>query len=174
MHLIKLLCALLASFVFFACGPEAPHVNRLIGTYSSRGAVYSTNDSSVVHYEILDDGRFTIVSVGADAGEQCNNVRGTATEYSWKPYGEDEIEVSFPDRAMGGVEAWRISRGGACSMRVRLVQEGKVSTNFQEYTRGAVCLAVPTCLPGPACSGCNLVWCDEPPPPCDDDESASN
>ena len=166
MYLSKIPVALMVFSAFPACGPEAPNTDRLIGTFSNRGAGSFTKDSRLAHYEIREDGTFVIVRVGSDAGGRCNNVRETLAQYSWKPYGEDEIEVSFPDGSRGNVEAWRISLGPECSIRVRSVQEGMVSTNASEYTRGAVCREVPPCPEGEVCE-CNTVWCDEPPPPCD-------
>jgi hypothetical protein len=151
-----------------ACGPDAPNITGLIGTYSSRGAGVSTNDSSLVQYEIREDGAFTVVRIGSSKGEACNRIRGEPSEYTWNALGDNAIEVSFPDRATGA-DAWRISPGPACTMRVRPVNAGVVSAKGMEFGRGAVCLAAPTACPeGEICGGCNLIWCDEAPLPCED------
>ncbi len=166
---LRTVFSIIAAVPSFACGPEVANVNGLVGTYSTRSAGLSTHDSNLLHYEIDQDGGFTFVRVGSAEGGACNNIRGAQLAYTWNALSGKEIEVAFPDRALGA-DAWRISRGPGCSMKVRPVNAGVVSTNAMEFTRGAVCFEVPKCPEGEICGGCSLVWCDEAPPPCEDDQ----
>lgn len=167
MHLRRMPSILIA-VISLACGPEVPSARNLIGIYSNRSVGLSTNDSSLVQYDIQDGGVFTVVRVGSSTGGACNSIRGAPSEYTWKALSDEEIEVSFPDRS-AGADAWRIMRGPECSMRVRPVNAGIVSSKEMEFSRGAVCLTAPMACPeGEVCGGCNLVWCEEPPVPCED------
>jgi hypothetical protein len=171
MHLSRTSEIVLISLAL-ACGPQANDASSWAGTYSNRSpGLLTTNDSGVLHFEIREGGSFTIVRSGSSQGEACNNIKGPPSVYSWKTLSDTEIEVSFPDRILGH-DAWRISRGPNCSMRVRRVNAGVVSSKATDYPRGEVCLEVPACLEGQVCSGCSLDWCDEPPPPCDEGSNA--
>ena len=157
---------LLAMFgMLAACGPEvAEKIDLLFGTYSDPPAgVANQNSSFVVHYMIRPDGKFLIGGY-----YDCGANKSEPKEYQWVRHDETTIDVLFPDAGEGGVDTWRISRGGDCNqISVQRRREGE-DLGIGFYQRGEVCLEeLPPC-PGSNCESCKTVWCDGPPPPCDE------
>ena len=148
-----------------ACGPEdTEKIDVLFGTYGSLPVDFSNmNTSAVKNYVINEDGTFII-----DGYYQCGAKTSTAREYNWVRHGEDAIDVLFPDAGEGGIDTWRISRGADCN-QIRLEPRVKGEA-FHAYplARGEVCLKVLPPCPGSNCDACGTVWCDGPPPPCDE------
>ena len=148
-----------------ACGPEGPEkIDLLFGTYSSPTAgISNQNSTTVTHYEIRADGTFVI---GGFYG--CGASKATMKEYTWVRHGEAAIDVLFPDASEGGIDTWRITRGVDCNqIHVERRREGE-SVGDRDYQRGEVCLDVLPPCPGTQCDSCKTVWCDGPPPPCDE------
>jgi len=148
-----------------ACGPEgAEKIDLLFGTYSdSPAGVSSQNSSFIVHYVISPDGKFLIGGY-----YNCGANKSEPKEYQWVRHDETTINVLFPDAGEGGVDTWRISRGDDCNqIRVELRREGE-TVGEARYPRGEVCLEVLPPCPGTQCDACGTVWCDGPPPPCDE------
>lgn len=148
-----------------ACGPDSIEVGSwMLGTYTGYMVNQSGQFLSITRYDILEDGVFVIDDVQCDGSDL-----GEPKVYEWKPYAEDIIEVSFPDVAPGGIEAWRISPGSDCNkIRVEWVQVGMV-VKETSLNRGELCLlALGPCPPGLECDSCKTVWCDEAPPPCEE------
>lgn len=148
-----------------ACGPEGGEkIDILFGTYGSLPVDFSNvNTSTVKNYVINEDGTFVI-----DGDYQCGAKTVDPKEYRWVRHGEDAIDVLFPDAGEGGIDTWRISRGADCN-QIRLEPRVKGEA-FDAYplARGKICLEVLPPCPGSTCNSCGTVWCDGPPPPCDD------
>ncbi|MBA3546237.1 MAG: hypothetical protein H0T76_07135 [Nannocystis sp.] len=164
MHLITRLWPLMLLSAATTCGSDPANDTWMLGTFSDV-QVGQLNYQSAPFYDILEDGSFVkgkIVHPG--------NVRVETGEYRWERRGEDEIEVLFPDVEKGGIEAWRISPGFDCNtVRVDYIQRGEPGLETALY-RGAVCIEAlgMKCPSGSNCDSTKAVWCDEPPPPCDE------
>ena len=69
-----------------------------------------------------------------------------------------------------GVDEWTLERGDSCNVLevTKWLNGGVFETS--RLNRGDLCLQeLPPCdPPGSQCDRCETIWCDEPPPPCDD------
>ena len=161
-------CALLALLgVTTVCGPEvAQESTWMLGTFSSSG-VNMRNLSGIAHYEFREDGTLIFSGI-AHYGE----VEIEPVEYTWERLGPDLIEVHLPE-PYGAVDRWRFSPGKQCDY-IRISRyAGENEPSDSSLHRGKVCLgpAGGPCPSGSNCDSTITVWCDEPPPPCDDEEA---
>lgn len=169
MHLNKRTGSIILSVSITAsCGPDTPAESTwMLGTFSERPVGYVQGDWGVSQIEILADGAFLLGGVGVD------NTPLESQEYAWERGTDESIEVSFPNAGEGGIEAWRITPGERCNeILIQDIQMGEPVGAPFTYVRGAVCVNDLGTCPGPAGSQCEqfkTVWCDDPPPPCEDD-----
>jgi len=165
MQLIKHRSLIVLLFMSAACNPEvAEESDWMLGTFSNVGAGYRSNSCGVGRYEILEDGTFI------DGGVDCDNDPVEPKRLTWERLDENTIEIALPS---GDFEAMRIRLGKHCNViEIVSVRDGVALADFAlEYVRGAVCHErTGPCEPeGSQCEGYITVWCDEPPPPCEDD-----
>ena len=152
-------------FALLACGPEVAAESRwMLDTFSNRPAGYLSNNCGVSHYEFLEDGTFI------DGGVDCDNNFVELQRLTWERLDADTIEVALPS---GDLEALRVRPGEHCNViEIVGVRDGVALENAPSvYVRGAVCQgrAAPCQPEGSQCESYVTVWCDEPPPPCEED-----
>ncbi|MBZ5714662.1 hypothetical protein [Nannocystis pusilla] len=145
----------------------------MLGVWSDEAVNIDTNDCSVTHLKIDADGK------AYRGGFRCGSTAPTYDEaYVWEPDGEDAIVMRAEDDA--NASAWRIPLGTnmltqrqECDLLVTVpIVDGELSDNPRvTYVRGAVCTRAYTSCPGGAgnCDAYKTVWCEEPPPPCEDE-----
>jgi len=164
MQLIKHRSLIVLLFMSAACNPEvAEESDWMLGTFSNVGAGYRSNSCGVGRYEILEDGTFI------DGGVDCDNNPVELQRLTWERLDADTIEIALPS---GDIEAMRIRLGRDCNLiEILRVRDGVVLENLPyEYVRGAVCQGrtLPCQPEGSQCESYITVWCDEPPPPCEE------
>jgi hypothetical protein len=155
----------LVAALLSACGPQArDDGDWMLGTFSDPGpGLRSAGPIGLRHYEFHDDGTLSVIGV-TECGDNNEELR---FEAEWVQQGQDEIVVELPEE--DAIDAWLITPAPECgSVQVEWLQEGAVE-NTTSWTRGIVCTReLPACAEGTSCESCETVWCDEPPPPCDD------
>ncbi|HRI10539.1 MAG TPA: hypothetical protein PKW35_22115 [Nannocystaceae bacterium] len=162
----RLLLALVATIP--GCGPdEAAQQTEstwMLGIWSSESVGWLTNNCGVSMFDIRKDGTFF------DGGYVCGTEFEPKfdTEYVWEHDGEDVIVV----RPIGSnpADGWRITRGDDCETIVVAQIVGDTIFSPGLMYRGAVCMKDRgPCMDMGECEAYETVWCDGPPPPCDED-----
>ncbi len=146
-----------------ACGPAAGTSDWMLGTFSD--TKIKQEAYGLGHDEFHEDGRLVLINV-TRCGE---NVREQVLEYEWRRDGDSHVivELNGPE---GGVDQWLISAGETCeTLKVEEVVDGEAFFGFTLW-RGAVCMELlPPCTPEQVeRPGCKTVWCDGPPPECEE------
>lgn len=156
--------SLLAAFftAAAACGPDSSS-DWVIGIYSSETEGGRGQFASVTHYDIRADGTAVFSKVYPEIPEEITSTR------NWVRRDEHTIDILFSDAGEGGIEAWRVTPGENCDVRIHYISRGKVGIETGLYW-GAVCLErLPgLCPSGSECDSTKKVWCDGSPPPCDE------
>lgn len=167
-----------------ACGPSAsepPKVQEwMLGVFSDRQPVGHSDTDAVIQYHVYDTLEVSALVV---------NVSGPVSEFHrvWEPRGDDAFAM-FPaeeelDSDTTAEYLVRPSEGASvdCGPYEVVTVRGPASDdpgprpNPETIYRGAVCSRPYDCAPPPddpdACWGLayTLEWCDEPPPPCEDE-----
>lgn len=168
MLMSKQCSALVLAMAAMGCGPESHDKadEWMLGTFSTVAVPFSDlNLNAVRHYEFREDG--VLVRGGlSDCGEE----EITPEEFTWERVGDNVIEVVLPASG-SGIDAWRFTVGSDCDVLFDDLRAGQPLGDPSVLYRGAVCLQAlgPGCQPGETeCNSCESIWCDEPPPECDD------
>jgi len=173
--------SLLLMAAIAACGPddlaqEIPELSTwMLGTWSTRAVGYVTNECGISQLKFQEDG--TVLKGGASCGARPS----FPTELTWERDGEDALIVTLPEDDY--FDGHRITLGShpltletdCKSLAIVDILNGKIEeATLRWYVRGSVCMNV---LSGPcpegqgSCEGYATVWCDEPPPPCEQAEA---
>lgn len=164
-------CSLFALLWAGACGPDtAQESTWMLGTFSAPG-VGMRNVAGVTYYEFREDG--TLIRSGIEL-HGTMEAETEPVEYTWARLGDDLIEVQLPE-PHGWVDRWHVSPASSCDQiqLYGLHGDSNVKYGGNSLYRGNVCIggAPGPCPIGSNCDSNITVWCDEPPPPCDDAEA---
>jgi hypothetical protein len=181
----KVACALVLGFAVgpsAGCGPvvadddgaseETDDVDEtwMLGVFS-RGKLEDSFGSA----EFTPDGQFIRRDVTS-----CGRHEYTY-EYTWSLLESGEVQIEYV--ASDGTISHSIVRQDGCDEGVQKLvwesyQESPPVTFEESFWRGDLCATVGgTAEPdpetgepchGPGCTQCNITWCDEPPPPCEE------
>lgn len=152
-----------------SAGPEpiAP-AEWMSGLYSNRevnqDTATFTENGNVGYYEFLPDGTFLGLLTG-----------GSEPVRMWAPISETEARI-YPNEMDDPRIAWwratEVATADGCRKVSLRLFVGAEDTPGPGLYRGKVCVVDVPCPPDQkpyeGCSGYRLVWCDEPPPGCDD------
>lgn len=150
-------------------GPEpVPAAEWMSGLYSNRRITHDTarftENGDVAYYEFLADWTF----LGPLSGNNSDEMR------SWAPLTDTQARI-YPNPSDSPDVHWWDARAvtsqDGCT-RVALTRVGSIETGAGTLYPGKVCVVDVPCPPDQkpfeGCSGYRLVWCDEPPPGCDE------
>lgn len=149
-----------------ACGPDTARESTwMLGIFSAPG-VNMRNVSGVTYYEFREDGTLVVSGI-ADWGK----TQIEPLEYTWERLDNDLIEVQLPE-PHDWVDRWHVSPASSCDQVQFYGLHGDDGVKYggASLYRGKVCIAAGggPCPSGSNCDSSITVWCDEPPPPCDD------
>ena len=164
-----------------ACGPERGDDDWMLDTFSqSRGAGNIDTNSALGKFTFEPDGTGTRTSIGS-CGSDVDDYpfiweRRDGLTIAIVPYPGEEFVFNTNE------EEWRFTPTGVCSLtggveeiQWQEIQDGQVVLDALVF-RGDVCLerfepSPEDCPPGYECDDCRTVWCDEAPPPCEEESS---
>jgi hypothetical protein len=137
----------------------------VLGTFSDTPANYSSLALlGVTQYEFREDGTLALSAVGC-GGAPKELIR----EYQWRTDGDLRVIVEIPAPENTVFQEWVVTQGEECNtLQIDQIQDGR-SISGPLLWRGAVCMSkLPPCEAGHECASCTTVWCDEPPPDCEE------
>ena len=167
-----------------ACGPsvsEPPKAQEwMLGVFSNRLPVDESDTNGVTQYHVYDD--FKLDMLYFSSRHQVGEYRRV-----WEPRGDDAFAM-FPaeeELDSGIISEYVIRPKEGASVEcgpyevIKFRRPGSSqpgpSSSPETIYRGAVCARAYDCTPPPdqpdACWGLDytLEWCDEPPPPCEEE-----
>lgn len=139
----------------------------MLGVFSSQTVADSIelpNPPRIGQYHVRESGAFDEIDV-TPADEELVATR------QWEARSDMELAIlPNPDEVERTLE-WIVTKGGECGPHtlVHWYQSGRMVEAAYWY-RGAVCIGDPVLCDGEPCHGgafVELVWCEDPPPPCE-------
>jgi hypothetical protein len=166
-----------------ACGPEAPEEEPdsgeqplptwMLGTWSNKALGFESGSCIVQHFKFEADGMAFEGRVGDKDCEDLGEPRYAAA-MMWEPAGDDTVLV--PIRSSSYNRAWRITPARdphTGQIRCDLLRAVRLTDGVPDehltytYIRGSLCVEP---VPQPA-GTYRTVWCDDPPPRCEDEDA---